>query len=88
MLSCPGLSPSLRQPSKGYQQVCLDAALKTASQPTPSSSLKKPRASLAGALETAQPVALRTPPPSAHKVGWLRFAMPACFSIPLVGWGI
>ena len=84
-LSCPGLSdPSLRQPSKGFQQGSLDAALKTA-QPAPSSSLKSPRASLAGALEAAEPVALRTPPSSAQKVGWLRSAMPVCLSVALVG---
>ena len=74
LLSCPGLSdPSPRQPSKGFQQVRLDAALETTSQPAPSSSLKSPQASVAGALETADSVALlRTPPPSAQKVGWLQ----------------
>ena len=85
MLGSPGLSnPSLRQPGKEYQQVCLDAALETASQPAPSSSLKYLQASLAGALETAEPVALRMPPPSAQKVGWLRSAMLVRLPTPLV----
>ena len=62
--------------------------METASQPAPSilhlaSSLKHGQASLAAAPETAEPVALRTPPPSAQKVGWLRSAMPVCAPIPL-----
>lgn len=75
VLGSPGLSdPSLRQPSKVPQQARLDAALGMTPQPAPlplqrTSSIKYPQASLAGALETAEPVALGMPPLSAVKVG-------------------